>query len=84
MRSLLLLILLALLYWWASRALKERAARRKRTGARGWFRREREPAPSERMLACARCGLHLPESEGLHDHDGFYCCEEHRRLGVKR
>lgn len=38
-------------------------------------------APAERMLACDRCGLCLPESEGIRDGDAFYCCEEHRRGG---
>jgi uncharacterized protein len=39
-------------------------------------------APPERMVDCARCGLHLPASEALLDGAGRpYCCEEHRLAG---
>ncbi len=37
---------------------------------------------AERMVACARCGVHLPESESLQSDDGYFCSEEHRRLGA--
>jgi uncharacterized protein len=33
------------------------------------------------MVACAHCGLNLPRSEALEGPDGFYCSEEHRRIG---
>ena len=36
----------------------------------------REP---ERMVSCAFCGVHLPESESIKDAGLFYCCAEHRR-----
>lgn len=36
----------------------------------------------ERMVACARCGVHLPESESLQGEGGNFCSEEHRRLGA--
>jgi uncharacterized protein len=36
---------------------------------------ERQP---ERMVQCARCGVHLPESESIRDGDVHYCCDEHR------
>lgn len=39
------------------------------------------PSVAETMIQCARCGLHLPQGEGLPDGDLYYCCEEHRRLG---
>ncbi|MEY3200571.1 MAG: hypothetical protein RIR70_121 [Pseudomonadota bacterium] len=35
--------------------------------------------PVERMVSCARCGLHVPQSEAVVDGDRFYCCETHRR-----
>lgn len=35
----------------------------------------------EPMVRCARCGVHLPQSQAL-SHDGHsYCCEAHRRQG---
>ena len=36
----------------------------------------------ERMVACARCGVHLPESEALEGDGGRFCSDEHRRLGA--
>jgi uncharacterized protein len=35
------------------------------------------------MVACAHCGLHLPESEAVIDGERRYCCDEHRRLGPR-
>ena len=43
----------------------------------------REQVVIEQMVACVHCGLHVPESEGLHGAGGFYCSEEHRRLGPR-
>ncbi len=43
------------------------------------------PAPQPMplpMLACARCGVHLPQVEALVDRDGRgFCCEAHRVAG---
>lgn len=36
----------------------------------------------ERMVACARCGVHLPESEAVQAEGRHFCSEEHRRLGA--
>lgn len=33
----------------------------------------------EDMVACAKCGLLLPESESVRSGNEHYCCEEHRR-----
>ena len=38
----------------------------------------------EQMVACAHCGLHVPESESVRSAGEFFCSEEHRRLGVRR
>ncbi len=38
----------------------------------------------EQMVACAHCGLHVPESEGVRGGGSVYCCDEHRRLGPRR
>jgi uncharacterized protein len=37
--------------------------------------------PSEHMIQCAHCHVHLPLSESVSDEGRRYCCEEHRRLG---
>jgi uncharacterized protein len=41
--------------------------------------RRAAPAP-EPMVACARCGLHVPRSESVEAAGRHYCCPEHRRL----
>lgn len=38
-------------------------------------------APPERMLACARCGVHSPASRCVWRDGKPYCSEEHARLG---
>ncbi len=37
--------------------------------------------PVVKILACQRCGVHVPESQAIHEHGKIYCCEEHRRQG---
>jgi uncharacterized protein len=32
---------------------------------------------AERMLACAACGVHVPESEGVKAAGQFFCCKAH-------
>ncbi|WP_027995416.1 PP0621 family protein [Simplicispira psychrophila] len=36
------------------------------------------PAPQD-MVACQRCGLHLPRSEAVGSGQRHYCCAEHQR-----
>ncbi|MFC0594339.1 PP0621 family protein [Ottowia pentelensis] len=31
------------------------------------------------MVACARCGVHVPQSSAVSGRAGLYCCEAHRR-----
>ena len=63
----LLLLILALVVWWAwkKRAELPPAA-------------DTPPLP-ERMVRCAQCGVHLPESDALADGDRHFCNEAHRR-----
>lgn len=35
------------------------------------------PARPQDMVACERCGIHLPRAEALHQDGHFYCCAEH-------
>jgi uncharacterized protein len=38
----------------------------------------------ENVLACAHCGIFVPEGETLADADGRrYCCAEHKKLGAR-
>ncbi len=40
-----------------------------------------QPRPPEPMVRCARCGVHLPQSQALLEGERSYCCEAHRRGG---
>ncbi|MDO9597562.1 MAG: PP0621 family protein [Azoarcus sp.] len=73
MRNLLIFLLLLGAIWWVRRALT-----RPRNGA---SRGAKKVAGPERMLACAHCGVNVPESEGVRDGEVFFCCETHRSLG---
>jgi uncharacterized protein len=33
------------------------------------------------MLACAHCGVHIPQAEALMVGKQAYCCADHRHLG---
>lgn len=77
MRNLLILILVLAGIWWLRRVLgRSRSDARPKGDAAG------EGAAPERMVACAHCGVHVPESESVRGGGEFYCCEEHRRLGA--
>ncbi|AVZ80225.1 hypothetical protein C3497_12930 [Zoogloeaceae bacteirum Par-f-2] len=78
MRNLLIFLLVLILIWWVRRALQRPGAGRARQATAS----ERRRAP-ERMLACAHCGVHAPESEGVWAGEQFYCCEAHRKLGAQ-
>lgn len=64
----LLLLILALVVWWAwkKRAENPPAA-------------DTPPPLPERMVRCAHCAVHLPESDALADGDRHFCNEAHRR-----
>ena len=49
--------------------------------------RRGKPPPAahkpEAMSQCAHCGVHFPRAESLGEGERDYCCEDHRRLGVR-
>jgi len=49
--------------------------------------RRTKPPPEARMpeamAQCAHCGVHFPGAESVRDGERDYCCEDHRRLGVR-
>lgn len=75
MSKLILLLFLGFLAYLLFKGLQRAAARRPG--------KAQPPSAPERMVACARCGVNLPESEALEgDAGGRFCSEEHRRLGA--
>ncbi|GIK11293.1 MAG: hypothetical protein BroJett001_33590 [Chloroflexota bacterium] len=74
MSKLILLLFLGFLAYLVFKGYQRAASRRTGDSSR--------PKASERMVACAHCGVHLPESEALEGNGGRFCCEEHRRLGA--
>lgn len=74
MSKLILLLFLGLLAYLVFKGFQRAASRRNGDADR--------PKAPERMVACARCGVHLPESEALEGDGGRFCSEEHRRLGA--
>ncbi|WP_051678524.1 PP0621 family protein [Thiomicrospira pelophila] len=42
-----------------------------------------EPLDSQLMVRCARCGIHLPQSEAYFDGTHTYCSEGHMKAGPK-
>ncbi|GAB4289771.1 MAG: PP0621 family protein [Thiohalomonadaceae bacterium] len=49
-----------------------------------WLAEKQPPRPEgeqrrqERMVKCAYCGVHVPESQALHRGNQSYCSPEHR------
>jgi len=67
--KILLLVIPALLVWWILRLLRSSSAPADR---------QTRP-PVENMVACEKCGLHVPEKEAIVREGKNYCSEEHAR-----
>ena len=65
----LLLVIIAALVW---------LTRRGRRRVSGGDAPPPPAAPKEAMVACAQCGLHLPNGEALPGRGGLFCSEAHR------
>ena len=72
MTKLLLLLVLALV---AYLVLRSRSGVGRRPPA------DTKRPGSENIVACSRCGIHIPASESVEANGRHYCSEEHRRLG---
>jgi uncharacterized protein len=68
-RLVVLIVLVVLAVWLIRRAL--RATRSHDT----------KPPIQGDLVACARCGMHLPRAEAREAGGRLYCGEEHARLG---
>lgn len=74
----LLVIVVAVGIWRNKR--RDEVAERKTAGTR--------PAPAlkqpQNMVACAHCGLHLPQADAVTDGENqYYCSAEHRSLAQR-
>lgn len=70
MKYLLWLVLLAVVWWVWSKRRPPGADEPSRAGG------EAQP---ERMVACAHCGVFMPQSDALAGQQGrFFCCDAHR------
>ena len=72
MSKLLLLLFLGLAAYLVFKALRRRDGNDRRAD-------RADPRAPERMVACAHCGVHLPESEAIADDGRHYCCAAHRQ-----
>lgn len=69
MKTLLpLLLVLVVIWFWRQRQQQRPAPPR---------HPESPDDPARHMVACAGCGLHLPQGEALQGQHGFYCCRDH-------
>ena len=78
MSKLLLLLFLGFLAYLVVKGFQRASARRERNEGSS---KDSSRVP-ESMVVCARCGVHLPESEAIEDDGRRFCSEEHRRLGA--
>lgn len=73
MKFLLVITVLLVAFWiWRNNRQQDGS---NRSGAA----QRRTPPPPAPMVACAHCGMHLPEDETVAGTRGVYCCHEHRR-----
>lgn len=75
MARLLLLVVLGVVVFLLVRALRRAGSPKPMPGA------SKRDNPGATMIACAHCGVHIPESEALHDRGQTYCCAAHRQRG---
>ena len=83
-KMLLLLIAVLVFFWLLRRALSSRKRGTGTPGAKG------APQPVTALVACAHCGVHLPQNEAFASDEGdppaarrFFCTEEHLKLGPR-
>jgi uncharacterized protein len=71
-KLLLFVLVLAAIFW--GRRLLNQLGQQGRNPGRG---ASRPKEGIEKMLSCQRCGIHVPESEGVHRDGAFFCCDAH-------
>lgn len=69
--GLIRLLIIAAIFWIVFAAIKEWLSPSKQTPRRG-------AEEIERVVKCAYCGLHVPESEAVRARGHYYCSTAHR------
>lgn len=72
MKYLVVLAVVVGVFWWA---LSRRPVIRNKAAGRS--------SPKQAMVACAHCGVHLPQSEAVVGPAGNFCSEAHRLAGPR-
>jgi uncharacterized protein len=73
LKAILLLLALLLAYW---------VFIRDKLVARRGHASKPDATRTETMIACAHCGIHVPEGDAVTGGGHHYCCDEHRKLGA--
>ena len=71
--NLIRLIALAALFWLLYRLILTVLSKMQRPTVE-----QERPAKGGTMVRCARCGVHVPQSEALEQAGHYYCSREHR------
>ncbi len=71
----LLIVLVVVIGIWRSRRDSETASRTPSSPPAA------PPGGPQDILACAHCGVHIPQAEALMLGSQAYCCPEHRQQG---
>lgn len=73
--TLIRILILALAIWLIYRMVKNYQLRQQQ-------KPPHRPPRVTNMVACAHCGLHLPENEAIRiSSKEYYCCKEHQHAG---
>lgn len=80
MKYLLLLLLVAVAVWWLRRSQRVPGPKKPEAPSRS----PPPPTAATPMLACAHCGVHLPQAEAVTDAEGRpFCGAAHRLAGPR-
>ena len=77
--KLILLVLFGWFVWWSYKRIKHQMHLLRVHQQRKAQHSETSKNKGVMMLACAKCGLHIPATEAVRAHGKIYCCREHAK-----
>ena len=83
MKIVVVIVALLLLVWLLLGSSRRRAKDVRRDAAAPPAARSAKPAQVEGMVACAHCGVHLPDSLALRLGEQAFCSLAHREAGAR-